>query len=65
VAASEEAFKYSEQKFTVGLLNTVDYNNTKKELNKSHSELLQSKYDYVFKTKVLDFYLGKPMTLKK
>lgn len=64
VTASDEAFKYAEQKFSVGLLNTVDYNNTKKELSKAHSELLQAKYDFVFKTKVLDFYLDKPLTLK-
>jgi len=64
VAASEESFKYSKQKFNVGLLNSVDYNNTKKELSKAQSELLQAKYDFIFKTKVLDFYLDKPLTLK-
>ncbi len=64
VTASEESFKYSEQKFNVGLLNSVDYNNTKKELSKAQSELLQAKYDFIFKTKVLDFYLDKPLTLK-
>jgi len=64
VTASEESFKYSEQKFNVGLLNSVDYNNTKMELSKAQSELLQAKYDYIFKTKVLDFYLDKPLTLK-
>jgi outer membrane protein len=65
VDASKESFKYSESKFNVGMLNSVDYNNAKKELEKAESELLQSKFDYIFKATVLDFYMGKPLTLKQ
>jgi len=64
VDASRESFKYSDDKFTVGLLNSVDYNNAKKELEKAESELLQAKFEYIFKTTVLDFYMGRPLTLK-
>ena len=64
VNASKESFKYSDERFTVGMLNSVDYNNAKKELEKAESELLQAKFDYIFKTTVLDFYMGKPLTLK-
>lgn len=64
VDASKESFKYSDQKFTVGMLNSVDYNNAKKDLAIAESELLQAKFDYIFKTTVLDFYMGKPLTLK-
>jgi len=62
VTAMEESFKYTEQKFNVGLLNSFDYSNSKTKLAKSQSDLLQAKYDYVFKIKVLDFYQGKPLT---
>ena len=65
VDASKESFKYSESKFNVGMLNSVDYNNAKKELEKAESELLQSKFDYIFKSTVLDFYMGRPLTLKQ
>lgn len=65
VDASKESFKYSESKFNVGMLNSVDYNNAKKELEKAESELLQSKFDYIFKATVLDFYMGRPLTLKQ
>ncbi|CAN5463587.1 TolC family protein [soil metagenome] len=61
IEAMEESFKYTEQKFNVGLLNTNDYNDAKNKLTKAQSDLLQAKYEYVFKTKVLDFYQGKPL----
>jgi outer membrane protein len=61
VDAMKESFKYIEQKFNVGMVNTNDYNDAKNKLIKTQSDLLQAKYDYVFKTKVLDFYQGKPL----
>lgn len=63
VEATEESFKYSEQRFNVGMLTALDFNNSKNELQRAQSELLQAKYDYVFKTKVLDFYMGIPISL--
>ncbi|MFL5765154.1 MAG: TolC family protein [Bacteroidia bacterium] len=59
--AAEESFRYTEQKFDVGMLNTNDYNTSKNKLIKAQSDLLQAKYEYIFKTKVLDFYQGKPL----
>jgi outer membrane protein len=63
--AQQEAFKYSQQKLDVGLLTSVDYNETKKELLRAESELLQAKYRFIYTTTVLDFYMGKPLTLNK
>jgi outer membrane protein len=63
VASSEESFRYMEQKFTVGLVTPVDYNASKSQLLRAQSELAQSKYEYIFKTKVLDFYRGIPLSL--
>ncbi len=59
----EESFKYTEGKFEVGLVNTVDYNIEKTRLATTQSDLLQAKYDYIFKMKILDFYRGIPITL--
>lgn len=64
VNANVESFRYAEQKFNVGIMNSVDYNNSKKDLTNAQSELLQSKYDFIFKSTVLDFYMGKPLKLK-
>ncbi|MCK4288034.1 MAG: TolC family protein, partial [Bacteroidales bacterium] len=63
--AYTEAFKYMEQKFDVGLINALDYNVAKTQLTKAKSDLLSAKYDYIFKTKILDFYMGKPITLEE
>jgi outer membrane protein len=64
VEALKESFKYTEQKFDVGLVNTTDYNDAKNKLAESQSNLLQAKYEYVFRLKILDFYMGKPIELK-
>ncbi|MFA8449889.1 MAG: TolC family protein [Bacteroidales bacterium] len=59
----QEAFKYTEQKYQVGLVSSYDYNIAKTNLTGAESGLIRAKYTYIFKTKVLDFYLGNPLTL--
>ena len=61
VSALQEAFNYTGQKFDVGMVTSVEYNDAKNKLAKAKSDLLQAKYDYVFKTKVLNFYQGKSL----
>jgi outer membrane protein len=63
VNAMEESFRYTEQKFNVGMVTPVEYNTAKSQLLNAQSELAQSKYQFLFKTKVLDFYRGIPLTL--
>jgi outer membrane protein len=55
VEASNEVFKYSEQKFNLGLLNSIDYDNSRNKLIKAQSDLLQAKYEFLFKIKILEF----------
>lgn len=63
LVSMEESFKYTETRFEVGLVNTVDYNTSKNQLTATQSDLLQAKYDFIFKTKILNFYKGEPITL--
>jgi outer membrane protein len=63
LVSMEESFKYTETRFEVGLVNTVDYNTSKNQLILTQSDLLQAKYDFIFKTKILNFYKGEPITL--
>jgi outer membrane protein len=63
VKATDEAFKYTEQKYNVGMVSSVDYNIAKNNLTRAQSDLLQAKYLYIFNTKILDFWAGKPITL--
>jgi outer membrane protein len=65
VSSSTESFRYTEQKFNVGMVTSVDYNASKTQLLKAQSEMSQAKYEYIFKTKVLDFYKGIPLNLNK
>ncbi len=63
VVSSKEAFRYTEEKFNVGMINSVEYNQSKNNLSTAQSDLLQAKYEYIFRTKILDFYNGQPIEL--
>ncbi len=63
VEALKLSFAYTQERFNVGLINSFDFNNEKNRLNNAQSELLQAKFDYIFRTKVLDFYQGKAINL--
>lgn len=63
VTSMQEAFRYSEEKFNVGMVNAVDYNLAKTNLLKASSDLLRAKYEFIFRSKILDFYKGIPITL--
>ena len=65
VSAQTEAFKYAQQKFDVGVMTSFDYNNTKKDLTLAQSQLLQAKYDFIFKTTILEFYMGNPIKIDR
>jgi outer membrane protein len=65
VASTEESFRYTEQKFNVGMVTSVDYNAAKTQLLNAQSTMSQAKYEFVFKTKVLDFYKGIPLNLNE
>lgn len=59
----KKAYEYSQKRFDVGLINSLDLNIAKTNYSKAESESLQAKYDMIFKSKVIDYYLGKPLTL--
>jgi outer membrane protein len=62
VAAAERAFSYAEQRQAVGSMNDVDFNISRNNLAIAKSEQLRAKYEYMFRTKILDFYQGKPLS---
>jgi len=63
VDSMQEAFRYMQEKFNVGMVNSVEYNQAKNNLTKAQSDLAQAKYDYIFRTKILDFYNGTRIEL--
>ena len=59
VTANEESFRLMSEKFDNGKATSVEYNEAKQNLTKSLSDKIQAKYDYLFRSKILDFYKGK------
>ncbi|MDB2321420.1 TolC family protein [Flavobacteriaceae bacterium] len=53
------AFENSQQRYQLGAINTIDLEQVRFRLLNAQSSLINSKYDFIFKTKVLDFYMGK------
>jgi len=62
--AVKESFDVAAEKYAQGLMNSVDFLIQKTSYIASESNLLQSKYRLIFSYKVLDFYIGKPLTFK-
>lgn len=63
VRSLQEAFRSNETRFNLGAINAVEYNLTKQNLDVAESDLIRAKYDYILKTKLLDFYQGKTIEL--
>tara|TARA_B100001115_G_scaffold185013_1_gene190688 strand:+ start:2266 stop:3696 length:1431 start_codon:yes stop_codon:yes gene_type:complete len=63
VQASQKAFEYARQRFEVGALNQVDFETAKNNLAAAQSQFSQAKFDYIFRVKVLEFYLTNQVNL--
>ncbi|WOI22173.1 TolC family protein [Nonlabens ulvanivorans] len=56
--ARELAYEYAQERYNVGLMNAFDFNQSQTQLTNAQSSLLRSKYDYIFKLKVLELFTG-------
>ena len=56
--AQEEAFKNAQESYNFGTMTQFDFDQVRTRLVNAQAALIRSKYDYVFKTKVLQFYSG-------
>ena len=56
--ARETAYDYAKERFKNGIISTLDFLQIQKQYENAQSELIKSKYDYIFKIKVLEFYYG-------
>src|SRR6056297_311427 len=59
----EEAFRYTEQKYEVGMVDIIEYKTAKNEYNIAKSNVSQAKYEYIFRKKILEFYKGEQIEL--
>jgi outer membrane protein len=59
--ARQGAYDYAKEKYAVGLMNSFDFNQSQTLLSNAQSEVIRTKYDYIFKIKILEFYFGIPI----
>ncbi|MFK7033092.1 TolC family protein [Flavobacterium oreochromis] len=59
--ARQKAVNYAKERYEVGLMNVFDYNQSQTQLVNAESDVLRTKYDYIFRTKILEFYFGIPI----
>ena len=57
------SFEYAQEKFNLGVMNPYEYSQVKQRYESSQSELIRSKFDLIFKLKVLEFYFGVPIEI--
>ena len=62
--ARESAFNYAKERYAVGMMNAFDFNQAQTLFSNAQSEVLRTKYDYIFRTKIVEFYFGIPITKK-
>lgn len=63
LASARVAFGYEQQKAEAGRSTIFDFNDAKTRMEKAESDLIQAKFEFVFSSKILDFYKGVPIQL--
>lgn len=58
------AYDYSKERFEVGLMNAFDFSQAQSRVDNAAAEVIRTKYDYIFRLKVLEFYFGIPIALE-
>ena len=62
INSQELAYAYAKDRYDVGLTNAFDFSQSKLRFDNAQIELSRSKYDYIFRIKVLELYFGVPAT---
>lgn len=57
------ALDYSKERFDVGIMNSFDYSQAQARVDNAEAEVIRTKFDYIFRIKVLEFYFGLPIVL--
>ncbi len=61
--AQELAFNFAQERYALGATNSFDFEQVKNRLVSAKSAVIRAKYNYVFRTKVLEFYYGIPIVI--
>ncbi len=63
LTSQELAFQNAQERYKFGAMNAFDLEQSRIQYINAQASLINAKYDFIFKTKVLDFYIGKPIKL--
>lgn len=63
VDARKLAMDYARERYENGLLNAFDYGQAQARVDDAEAELIRTKYNYIFRLKILEFYFGIPVSL--
>ena len=63
--ARKEAFNYAKERYAVGMMNAFDYNQSQTLFINAQSDVVRTKYDALFKMKIVEFYFGIPIIQKQ
>lgn len=65
VDAQEQSFQYSKDLYDVGRITSFEFSQAKFELTNAESQMINAKFDYIFKLKVLELFFGvEPQELR-
>ncbi len=59
--ARQTALEYSRERYDVGLTNAFDFSQAQARLDDAAAEVIRTKYEYIFRIKILEFYFGLPI----
>ena len=62
VTARQAAFQAAESRYNAGAINSVDFNLAKTALDQARINQIQAQYDFLLRTKVLDYYMNRPLS---
>lgn len=57
------AYEYAKERFDVGLMNAFDFSQAQSRVENAQADVIRTKYDYIFRLKILEFYFGLPIAL--
>lgn len=61
VNSRKQSYEFSKERYEVGLMNSFDYMQARTNYENAEADLIRAKYDYIFRTKILEFYFGIPL----
>ena len=64
LSAQEEAFKNAQESYNLGVMTSFDFDQVRGRLVNAQSSMVNAKYNFVFRSKLLEYYYGIPIVIE-